>query len=269
MKLIALMCARNEGWCIGFSVRAALAWCDEVIVLCHACTDNTVSALEGIYGVTILHESNPDWNEGDYRQRLLEAGRERGGDVFAIVDCDEALTANLLPRIRFMAESLNPAECLRLPWLCLWRSLDEYRCDDSPFGKATAPVLFRDAPGLTHKPADNYQWHGRVPKVTNQHVLKCEGGLLHLQHVVWDRVLWKQRLYEMVETLRWGSVRVNYWQAVDETGLQTRAVPREWWPKGREHIDLEAEAWQVEEAKKLIEEHGTEKFKDCRLMKTQ
>ena len=41
MKLICLMPARNEDWIIGLSARAALMWCDELIVMDHASTDRT------------------------------------------------------------------------------------------------------------------------------------------------------------------------------------------------------------------------------------
>src|SRR3990167_2593871 len=41
MKLIGLMLARNEDWVIGCSLRAALRWCDAVVVALHACIDET------------------------------------------------------------------------------------------------------------------------------------------------------------------------------------------------------------------------------------
>ena len=41
MKLIGLMPVRNETWCLGLTLRAALMWCDEMVVWLHACTDDS------------------------------------------------------------------------------------------------------------------------------------------------------------------------------------------------------------------------------------
>ena len=38
MKIIGLMAARNEQWCLGLSARAALMWLDELVILDHAST---------------------------------------------------------------------------------------------------------------------------------------------------------------------------------------------------------------------------------------
>jgi hypothetical protein len=39
MKLIGLMPVRGEDWILGLSARAALMWCDELVILLHSCTD--------------------------------------------------------------------------------------------------------------------------------------------------------------------------------------------------------------------------------------
>ena len=41
MKLVGMMACRNDSWVIGLSLRVALMWCDEVVVLLHACTDRS------------------------------------------------------------------------------------------------------------------------------------------------------------------------------------------------------------------------------------
>jgi uncharacterized metal-binding protein YceD (DUF177 family) len=41
MKLVGLMLCRNSDWVIGLSLRAALMWCDAVVVLMHNCSDDT------------------------------------------------------------------------------------------------------------------------------------------------------------------------------------------------------------------------------------
>ncbi len=259
MKLIALMPVRNEAWCVRFTIRAMFRWCDSAIVLDHASTDETPEVLAELgkeFGdrLTVLREECPDWNEAFFRQRLLDAGRAAGGTHGAIVDCDEVLTGNLLPDIRSMAETLKPGHCIHLPWFCLWRSLDQYRCDDSPFGRAFAPVIFRDAPGLSHRPGpDGYQLHTREPRGCNAirvDIRKDRNGqgLMHLQHVNWRRVMAKQTWYREVDQVRWGRSAVDvarrYGPTTDEAGLELRDVPEEWWiAYGDRNIDVDA-AWQ-------------------------
>ena len=46
MKLVGLMPVRNEAWCLGFTLRVALRWCDEVVVCDHGCTDESRAIME-------------------------------------------------------------------------------------------------------------------------------------------------------------------------------------------------------------------------------
>jgi hypothetical protein len=70
-------------------------------------------------------------------------------------------------------------------------------------------------------------------------------GVLHLQHANWARVVAKQKRYTEDELRRWGKVRANYAAATDETGLELKPIPKEWWPVDPALVDLEAVAWQV------------------------
>ncbi len=273
MRLIALTPVRRDAWSLAASARAALCWCDHLIVCQNGQPDPaTTAAIPDDPRVThMVHEAEA-WDEADIRLDMLEAGRRMGGTHFALIDADEILSANLLGEIRTAADALDPGQCLRLPWLHLWRSLDQYRDDDSPFGRqAATSVIFRDSPNLTYKHApDGYQIHMRAPANARNVTTAMRGaGLMHLQHVVWERVVAKQAMYRMVEHLRWGGTRTaketnnRYRPATDETGLRLEAVPAEWWAgyEGiRELIDLQAAPWQAEELRRLIAEHGRERF---------
>lgn len=273
MKLIALTPVRNDAWSLAASARAVLKWCDALIVCQNGEPDPaTTAAIPDDPRVTRLHHPSPNWDEADIRLEMLEAGRRMGGTHFALVDADEILTGNLVWYIRNMAEELDPGECLRLPWLHLWRSLDRFRDDDSPFGRqAATSVIFRDDPALTYRHlADGYQIHMRAPRGVE--LVEAKGrdaGLMHMQHITWGRVVAKQAMYRMVEHLRWGGTRsveeINrrYRPATDETGLVLADVPREWWAGNediRELIDVGAEPWQETEVRRLIEQHGRERF---------
>ena len=101
MLLTALMPVRNEDWIIGFSLRAALQWCDNAVAINHASTDRSAEIIEEIQRetgrVTVLNEPDPKWDEMNHRQRMLDEGRRIGGTHFAIVDADEVITGHLVP----------------------------------------------------------------------------------------------------------------------------------------------------------------------------
>lgn len=273
MQIIGLMPCRNEAWCIGLTVRAALRWCDRLVVLDHASNDGTRDILASIAEefpgrLWIMLEDDPAWNEADYRQRLLEFGRRLGGTIFATIDADELLTANLIPSIRDTAAAMSPSQCLRLPWPCLWRSVGRYRCDASAFGRARVPLLVADAPHLSHRPTgSNYQIHTRVPCGSTRVDHDPGGGVMHLQHAEWRRVSAKQALYRMTEVLRGWRASVDiertYGPTTNEMGLETSETPAEWWA-GYEDIKgnlrLNESPWQEAEVHRLLAEHGRERF---------
>jgi len=283
MKLIGLLIVRNEAWCLRTTLEA-IRWVDAICILIHASTDKTQEVVERFARVTLSRraegdatwpdiewhiEESPSWDEATYRARLLRTGRDMGGTHFAIIDGDELLTANAARAIRDKAASLAPGDCLRLPWLQCWRGLDAYRSDDSTFGRAFAPVVFADAPHLSYSPdGDGYQLHTRAPRGVRpvEFGRHGDGGLLHLQHANWRRLISKQLWYELTETLRWGAVRARYIDACNETGLQTTPIPADWWPADKSLIDLAAEPWQVAECRRLVAEHGVSRFADCKVL---
>lgn len=259
MKLIGLMVVRNEAWVLPASLEAALQWLDSIIILTHACTDQTEAIVDGFalrHPGRIEYGSiyDPEWNEATYRGRALAIGRSMGGTHFAVLDADEILTTSAMRSIRMQTESLVPGEVLRLPWLQCWRSLDRYRCDDSPFGTARMQLVFCDAPHLAYAPdGDGYQLHKRFPRGLwiRDFGSRNDGGLLHLQHASWNRVTAKQQRYVEDEVRRWpgrrsvAEIAAQYAPSTDETGLETTAIPDSWWPVDRSLIDLDAEPWHA------------------------
>jgi len=196
------MCVRNEAWILACSMRAALKWVDELVVVDHNSTDGTfdiineISAehpwrvhysrwqpteekiLESVHSTsrTILNptpsktwkqqvpsEDESRWDEQDMRHHSLALGRLRGGTHFAMIDADEIMTANLMARIRQDVYALQPGEVLDYP-LYAMRSLDEFQDDNTHWSRGVCSLVFRDAPHLTWKPAaDGYHFHSRVP----------------------------------------------------------------------------------------------------------
>jgi hypothetical protein len=288
-KLIGLMPVRNEAWVLPFSGRALLTWADAIVFLDHASTDDTPAILAAIAEeapdrVLILREPDPTWAEMDHRQRMLEAGRDLGGTHFAIVDADEVLAAHLRERVRVALPIMPQGFTLELPLLNCWRSLDTYRNDTaSLFGSAWTTLLFRDRTDLSWAPkADGYQHHNRRPinawpGMRIPPMNRNEGGLLHLQHASWRRLVAKHRLYKLQEVLRWPErsralIDRMYNQALDEAGAKRHPVPPEWWAYpglDRSMIDIAAQPWQELEVARLLAEHGEEMFEDLDLFEAE
>jgi hypothetical protein len=272
------MLARNSAWVLPASARAALRWCDALVILDHASTDGTWSAAREVMEehpgrVSLLHEANSCWDEMDHRQRTLDAARVMGATHVANVDDDEVLTANAEGLVKAASGALPPGESIELPWLSVWDGLDARRVDRSHWSSSQVHVVFALSDRTHYRRADDgYQHHARCPRGndgTSRRPLKdhSQGGLLHLQFSSRRRLRAKQALYKMNEVLRWpgrmtvAEVNCLYDGTALAPGLALTEFPREWWPEGaRERVDLEAEPWQEAEVKRLLALHGVEAF---------
>ncbi len=267
MKLVGCIPARNESWVLRATIPAALKWLDAVVILDHCSTDDTPDvigwlALQYPGRVHRLHESDPTWRESAYRQRLMMKAGELGATHVATIDADEALTANAAGLIRDEIDRLRLDEVLCVPWFMLWGSLKEYRNGDrSVWSSAVAPFAFCLS-GRAYAGAA-YDIHQRVPAGLAREDIWTERdkGLMHFQHVSRRRLVAKQLLYKLTEVLRWGNmaceIEAKYGRTTDESGMKLSPVPDAW---GVPVIDADAEPWQEAEVKRLLREHGRERF---------
>lgn len=281
MKIVGLMLARSEEWVIGLSLRAALLYCDEVVVLDHHsddCTPRLVHEIKDQYPgrVGYIIDPTPHWDEMDQRQRTLDVGRERGGTHFVIVDADEVLTSNLLPRARQIVESCPEGRCLALPMVATYHSLSVRRVDWVWGHASRLTWCFRDNGGLSWRAAsDGYQHHQRVPLgAPPRPELAVEGmtagGVFHLQYVTRRRLEEKAVFYKVMEVVRWPArtsvAELNHkydWTLREggsgdpkDTPKDVHHVPDDWWSEYRargwmRHLNVEAESWQAREARRL------------------
>lgn len=276
--IVGLTLIWNESWIAAYSLRVALSWVDQLVVLLHACTDDTARIVSEVaieHGrMVILDEPDPEFREMDLRQRCLEQARGIGGTVMAVIDADEILTASQIVPLRRRARMLPPGGVLITPILNLWRSLDQFRNDDTPFGRAWVILAFGDAPGVTWRPAeDGYQFHRRLPDGPWLHPMRfpserAAGGVMHAQHSNWRRLTVKQAYYQAIEAVRWphrdhAEIKQLYSATVDETGLRCEPVPPSWWAHGLDRdalIKPETVPWQEQALRDLVAEHGREYF---------
>lgn len=282
MKLIGIMPARNEDWILGLSARAALMWCDELVILNHASDDETPRIINDLHDehperVTSLNIWEPVWAEMAHRQRLLDIARTRGATHIAIVDADEVLSGNLLQSIRPWINGLTEGRLLQLPWACL-SGIDRYY-SEGVWGTNWVTMAFHDIPsyGWQARGEEKYDFHHRHPvgSVHYNNTRQCSqgaGGLMHLQFSSRRRLRAKQALYKITEVLRWSGRRSvadvdeMYNLAVyDSDPLKTRTepVPIDWWAPYAGllmYLDVEREPWQEAEVRKAIAAFGRERF---------
>lgn len=279
MKLVGLMLARNEEWVIGCSLRAALRWCDAVVVIDHASTDNTgkiiLDAAFEADGRVILHKwpETEHWEEMYVRQKSLDIGRLAGGTHFAIVDCDEILTANNLPVVRKWFESLKDGEVLDVPMVAPWKCLDYYSLST----RGIITLGWKDMPRMGWAPRgeEKYHYHNRPPHFfTGRKMVPLsedQGGVFHLQWASEPRVTWKHRHYMMSERIRWGypvnEINEKYhWWNKPPHGEYLINTPGAWWGDYDIHlIDLENAPWYESECRNLVKKHGAAAFEGLNL----
>lgn len=275
------MLARNEDWIIGLSARAALEWCDALLVFNHASTDRTGEILLDIsreYGpkrLRVLYDADPVWHEMKFRDEMLREARAWWGSqcYMAVVDADEVLSYNLIDKIRPALKDLDRDESLEPPWVGLRGSITSYHTNGI-WGTNWVSVGFKDCSSYHWKSRNGYDFHHRRPMGISMRSARPwkqgDGGLLHLQFVSDRRLRAKQAAYKMQEVLRWPGrepvaiVDQRYNPAVYGTKGDVMAeTPRNWWfgySKWMEHLKVDAEPWQEKQCKAWLAEHGRERF---------
>lgn len=288
------MPVRNESWCLGLTARAALMWCDELVMLDHASTDQTREIMNDLAGeffprVSSVVATDPIWDEMQHRQRLLQCARFLGGTHFAIIDADELLTGNLIGNpeldagiaihrsVRGMARTWDDA-ILQLPGYNLRHGIAEYH-NNGVWGNRWFSTAFKDDPRLNWA-GDCF--HHREPMGAKlqpyRPIQQGQGGTMHLWGASERRLIAKHALYKVTETLRWPGKSIaeieKMYSLATKGDPQDAAygtpetwtyspVPESWWAPYKHlmhHLDLEQEPWQEAEVRRLVAEHGRERF---------
>lgn len=305
MKIVGLMPIRNESWCLGLTLRAALMWCDEVIPLLHACTDESRSICHQVMMESkdqiqcVFSIDDPRWDEMSHRQLMLQQARIGSATHIAIVDADEILSGNLLGSIRdiisVMCERFVlsfPAgspytPILRAPGYNLRGSIDRFH-ENGVWGQRTFSLAFPDDPAL-YWAGDKF--HSREPEgrppMPWMPLTQQDGGIMHLWGASERRLRAKHAAYKVTERLRWpdrtvGGIESQYRLATggDPTGqvlgrIETpdmwtyKQVPASWWDPYRDllqHLHLDAEPWQEEYVRQMVRDYGPETFSGLDLL---
>jgi len=283
MKLIACMSVRNEDWVLGLSLRVALMWCDEVVVFLHACTDASEDIAQAVreeVGEDRVHLSvyaEPQWDEMQHRQWMLDYARHHRATHIAIIDADEILTGNLIQQMPYLVRASGeipqhsqPATILQLPLYNLRGGIDRYH-SNAVWGNRIVSVAFADDPRLRWA-GDTF--HQREPQgmtlTPYRPIQQGQGGVMHMWGASERRLIAKHAHYKITERLRWPEKDVRKIDDLYSLAIKPREpwtfaqVPIEWWAPYMElankHLHLDAELWQEAECRRLVAEHGREKF---------
>lgn len=294
VKLTAIMLARNEEWILGCSLRVALRWCDEVVILDHGSTDATPDIITDMARAhpgrvhTIRVRATDGWHEQTHRQMAYATAVAHGGTHFAIIDADEVPTGNLLAggglalRDLISDGKLSDGQMVALREFCLWESLDAWRTDGAFAPERCRQIVlgFPHAPNLHWQPReDGYHLHARYPMghhgIWNPCPSWIGGGIMHLQFADMRRHRAKNWWYRMVERIQHPGKRTPQetnemygwcFEGTPETRPAEYTTPegaRSFWDgiPERRYITLGAKPWHEDEIERLLAKHGTEPFR--------
>lgn len=282
MKIVGLMLARDEAWCVGLTLPVALSWCDEVVVLDHKSRDATPelvadAAREHPGRVHLVREREAPFHEAAMRQRTLDVARSRGATHCAIIDADEALTANLVPHAREMVAAVGAGDSPAIPMRSPFEGLDRHRVGPR-YARQWIPVWFRDDPSLSFAAErDGYHYHARMPVGLRRTYFEAlrfgGGGAWHLQSITQRRLAVKSACYKALERAHFPGKRtleeldaMYDWAVTDP--VVTEPAPEHWhagYAALASRLDLSAEPWQLAELRRLLETNPPETFAGLRL----
>lgn len=281
------MPVRNEAWVLGLSARAALRWCDALVVLLHACTDKSPEIMAQIERendpgrVLLMETEDQRWDEMDHRQAMLNLAVENAATHIAMIDADEVLTADLIRNemegARSLLYRLKPGQMLELPGYNLRNDLHTYH-SNGIWGNRWFATAFLDqeeacwrGDGFHHREPFGVNWRPWRP------LAQGFGGVMHLWGANVRRLRAKHALYKVTERIKFPQKPVseidelyNLWCSPEDGPAhlndrwEFRMVPDVWWDGYKDlmvYLDLDAEPWQEQEARRLVALHGRSEFK--------
>ena len=241
-RLIGLVPMRNEAARIGTCLRQLAHYTDAIVLLDDASEDQSVAVAESmadVCGLECILKKEKAWNRdepGD-RNALLDAGRKLGGTHFIMIDADEVFTSNCVHQnvLRTVILNLVPGDQLQLMWFQLWRSVWQFRLDQSVWSSKCKSIAFADDGVGAYR--SDFIHTARVPMDMKGNVIRMDGlshGLMHFSFANWRNMLIKQAWYRCLERIHWPDkpmpiINRAYAPSKDETGLGLKDVPMEWY----------------------------------------
>jgi len=276
-KIVGLVPARNESPIIQQCLRALALYTDAIVYLDDASTDDTLDKVrsvaqecnvEKIIAKEVWYRDEP----GD-RNKLLQAGRDIGGTHFIVIDADEMITANCLKNnyLRNIILSLKPGDKLKLNWIHLWRSVDEYRCDGLPWSDNYKSFIFCDDRACFYQ--SSFIHTSRTPRNLVDKTFMLSGsnrGVLHFQFVNWQASQIQQCWYRCLERIRnphKSITKINdkYTWRKNEKNLKTEPSKPAWFNAYKffdPSVYMLPEQWRKKQVLEWLQKYGHDFFSE-------
>ncbi len=276
-KIVGLVTARNEANIIEPCLRSLSLYTDAIVFLDDASEDNTVEIVKNLANdcniEAIIKKDKWHRDEPGDRNRILQYGRKIGGTHFIVIDADEMFTANCAKNnfLRHKILELQPGERISLVWIQLWRSVHNYRFDDSVWTNNYKGIIFCDDGKCSYESA--FIHTPRIPQSLSGRLKVIPGytfGLLHFQFVNWRNLLIKQSWYRCLERIREpgkSTEKINalYAPSKDENNLKLKPAPAEWFA-GYMFFDESRynlpDHWRETQVLNWFNEYGLDYFSD-------
>lgn len=276
-KIVGLVPGRNEAPFLYQHLKALSFYVDAIVYLDDASDDNSIEVVKSIAAECKVERiiKKDKWirDEPGDRNRMLQEGRAIGGTHFVVVDADEMFTANCLDNdfLRNFILTLKPGEKACMVWIQLWRSINEYRFDDSVWTWNYKDCIFCDDGQCSY--SSGFLHTSRSPHMENGTVTFIKGyeyGLLHFQFVNWRNLLIKQGWYRCLEHIRNPSksiadINALYAPSKDESNLRTAQSPKSWFANYiffDPSLYQRAEGWREKEVLNWFAQYGKSFFAD-------
>ena len=276
-KIVGLIPVRNEQHLIGQCLKALSRYTDAMVVLDDASDDHTLEEVKAHakeYNVERIIEKKQWYRDepGD-RNAMLQAGREIGGTHFIVMDADEMFTANCADNyfLRSRILELKSGDRLLLNWIQLWRSVSQYRFDNSVWTWNYKDFIFADDGACSYQ--SDFINTRRTPGNLSGANKKIEGyeyGVMHFQFVNWRNLLIKQAWYRCLEHIRnpqkpISEINTLYAPACDETNIHVEKAPNYWF-NNYDFFNAEIfntpEVWREKQILLWFQLHGKDFFAD-------
>lgn len=274
-KIVGLLAVRNERIFIEQCLRALSLYTDAIVVLDDASTDDTVAIIESLAQECkvqkIIRKKTWFRDEPADQNKLLAGGREVGGTHFIHLDADEMFTSNCLDSnfLRKRILALVPGERINLNWIQLWRSVNQYRFDQSVWTWNYKDFIFCDdgkcgyTSGFIHTQRTPNNLHGKVYTIEGYTY-----GVLHFQFVCWRNLLIKQAWYRCLEKIRLPErsdeyINTIYSASKNEKNLGTQPTPSEWFSNYvffNSNTCNQPEQWRERQVLEWFQQYGRNHF---------
>lgn len=126
MKIVALIPIKNEAWILRLSLSQLSEFVDEIIALNDSCSDDSLNICANFSNCKIINfeQEEVSLNMSLRRNILLEEGRKVGGTHFIMLDADECFSFEFCTNIRKEISKLSPGQSLKMPWVFVFRDIN-------------------------------------------------------------------------------------------------------------------------------------------------